>query len=459
MAKLHFSGGPRGRLGLDIGKQCKRRRIVELVLQTSLRREPGNDSDAFLTGETIMRNCWYCGKRFSDMQHILLRPDFCSEKCLKAYERDEAFRRTWEAQSVHELESASQSSIGPNQIGSFFGAPREAQGSLTGVRQQSASDEALAGIWTSILGVARYLRGRQPLPSKPRPAVLQMQEGTGEWPVYFIGFGVSEFRLAQLMGRGHSIFGVEVPWPLAWRHAAANNQIAALPKMEQLVAPYTAAISLHRRSSPCILAGHSFGGLMAFEAAHQLRRQGVKVELIILLDAPAKYATPRQIAWQKLTQVWQCGSGSRSSIGFRLGSSLRVVLWMLVKGIRALGRAFLKAFVRDPDGLTASLDEQGVPMHWGLIERVFDNAVQNYRLRCLDCRGVLFRADAKDERYERASDGTLGWGNLFSGGLEIIEVTGDHFTMLRQEPHVLTLARELNKLLSRFAQSYASRSR
>ena len=87
-----------------------------------------------------------------------------------------------------------------------------------------------------------------------------MQKGKAEPPVYFIYAGPAEFRLAELMGESHQILGIEVPWPLAWRDAVANNQISSFPSMEQLVAPYVAALSSHRRLSSCVLAGHSFAG-------------------------------------------------------------------------------------------------------------------------------------------------------------------------------------------------------
>ena len=108
--------------------------------------------------------------------------------------------------------------------------------------------------------MARVIDGRVPM-SKRRAAVSLMQEGRAGPPVYFIHAGPWEFQLAQSMGEAtRSVFGMKSPWPLAWRKAAASNEISALPTMEQLVAPYTAALSAHTRSSPCVLAGFSSVG-------------------------------------------------------------------------------------------------------------------------------------------------------------------------------------------------------
>ena len=90
--------------------------------------------------------------------------------------------------------------------------------------------------------MARVIDGRVPM-SKRRAVVSLMQEGKAGPPVYFIHAGPWEFQLAQSMGEAtRSVFGMKSPWPLAWRKAAASNEISALPTMEQLVAPYTAAL-------------------------------------------------------------------------------------------------------------------------------------------------------------------------------------------------------------------------
>ena len=224
--------------------------------------------------------------------------------------------------------------------------------------------------------------------------------------------------------------------------------------MEQLVAPYVAALRVHTRSAPCVLAGHSFAGLMAFEAAHQLQEQGGKVDMVILLDAQAKYPAPRQVAWQILQKDWKrapkCSTGRTSqSIASRLASSWSIIGWMLVKEFRGFGRWFLRAVLQDPGALTPKLDDLGRPLHWGLIERLYANAARSYRLRCLDGRGVLFRAESRDDGVARALGDSLGWDSLFSRGLEIVEIPGDHVTMMRREPHTQTLARRISELTDR----------
>lgn len=379
-----------------------------------------------MAGGIVMRQCDRCGKEFGIVRHIFLRGDFCSKKCFEDNKRYEALR----------LQCITQRG--------------EPQGSAASLSPRTPKDEARAAIWNGILGAAKYIGKRELLPTKRRPSVFLLQEGGSQTPVYFINAGLHEFRLAQSLRSAHSIFGVEIPWPLAWRRAAANNETSFLPTMEKMVAPYVAELRAHARSSPCVLAGYSFGGLMAFEAAHQLKEQGVKVEMVILLDAQAQYPTeraPHQVAWQQLQNEWKRAPDQRStdqisqSIAFRLRRSCSAIWWMLLKEMRGLGRYL----IRDSGPLTSRLDEFGMPLHWTLIKRMYDHTLESYSLRCLDCRGILFRGDSEDEN---SLGDNLGWDNLFSEGLEIIQVAGDHKGMMSEEPFNRILAREMNKLLN-----------
>jgi thioesterase domain-containing protein len=379
---------------------------------------------------------------------VFCRGNFCSAKCPEAYNRDQANWLNLNAQRLDDQLIVREARIELRKIAT-------AEKPLAKIHAMKPTHpstyEARAVLWTGILGVAKQLGKREWLPIKRYPSVVQLREGTAETPVYFIGIGLSELHLAQLMCSEHSIFAVEVPWPSAWRSAAVKNDVKGLPTVEQLVAPYVAALSVHARS-PCVLVGHSFSGLMAFEAAHQLNEQGGRVEMVILLDAQAKYPAPHHVAWQLLQKKrreaahLRLTNGTSQSTASRLGGSWSIIRWMLVREMRGLGSRLL----RDQGELTTRLDDLGIPWHWGLMMRVYSNALRSYRLRCIDCRGVLFRAD--EESPARTLDGSMGWGNLFRKGLEIIQVTGNHLTMMRQEPHDLTLARAMSKLLDRCAK-------
>jgi amino acid adenylation domain-containing protein len=290
--------------------------------------------------------------------------------------------------------------------------------------------------------LARLIDAQQPR-SKRQSAVVQLRKGQTEPPVYFIYAGPDEFRLAKLMDGRYAVFGIEVPWPLAWRDAVATNRKSAFPTMEQLVAPYVAALSAHAGASPCVLAGHSFAGLMAFEAAHQFQRQGGKVEMVILLDTWARFPTPRQVAWHQWRQNWK-----QAPNGSRLRRFWRITRWLLGQEKYRIW-SFFNRLVVDPNELIHILDEHGMPLPGRLLERLYLKIVDSYSPRCLDTRGVLFRTESIDgNAVVRGFDDNQGWQNLFSRGLEIIPMLGDHLSMIRK--HHPKLALEMNEVLKRY---------
>ena len=288
-----------------------------------------------------------------------------------------------------------------------------------------------------------------------RPSVVQIRKGTAGTPLYFIEAGSAELHLAQLMSIEHSIFATECyPWPLVWRTAAAENKTYALPTTQQLAAPYVSAISVHARSLPYVLAGYSFGGVIAFEAAHQLRQLGSNVEMVILLDSQAKQPlAPGQVAWRLLTRDWEGASNSPLATS-RLTKLLYVIKWIRRKQIGWLRRRLRQTLQGDLGPMTHRFDDLG-KLPWVLVERVYHNALRSYSLRKLDCCGVLFRSDVtvrsdlSDYRFEQHLDGSLGWQGLFGRGMEIIQMTGDHHSMMGG-PHNLMLAQEISHLLNRF---------
>jgi hypothetical protein len=190
------------------------------------------------------------------------------------------------------------------------------------------SDAARAAVWTGILGAAKLIGKRAPLPARQRPTVVQLRAGTAATPVYFIGAGLYELHTAQLMPPQHSIFAAEIAWPAEWHDASARNDTAATPVLEDLVVPFVTALHAHVGATPCVLAGYSFHASMAFEIAHQLRAKGGQVEMVLLLDPPAEYPPPHKVAWNNLRDVWmprrRATEQSRRSFAARLMLSFAV---------------------------------------------------------------------------------------------------------------------------------------
>jgi thioesterase domain-containing protein len=316
---------------------------------------------------------------------------------------------------------------------------------------RAATDEARAALWAQIIGTAKHLRKRDaPVPARQSP-VLQLKQGATATPVYFIGAGLFEFHLAGLISSEQAVHAVEITWPSEWHDAAIKNDVDACPSLEELVARYTALIHQNAGTSPCVLIGYSFNGNIAFEAAHQLKTRGTPVERVMLLDCPPEYPVWHLAARRSLAQIWNAPASS-TSIAAKFKASTPVARWALVAAVKAVKQNLQWRVMGDPGLLTTKLDTLGRPLHWRLIERLYDHSLRDYQIRRLDSRGVLFRADRAEDCPSPIADESLGWSELFAGGFDIVPTTGDHKSMVEQSPHDQNLARDMSKALD---QSYA----
>ena len=171
----------------------------------------------------------------------------------------------------------------------------------------------------------------------------------------------------------------------------------------------------------------------------------------MLLDAWAGYQIPHQVAWHKWRQdLKQAPNGLSTDrlaewLGSRLRSSWRIARWLFGQEKHRVWLFFNRL---NPGELTAVLDEEGVPLLGGMLDRVYRRIGESYRPPRLDSRGVLFRTDQINGNAVLRDDDSLGWNNLFARGLEIVPMIGDHLSMIRS--HHSTLAREMNEVLRRY---------
>jgi thioesterase domain-containing protein len=321
---------------------------------------------------------------------------------------------------------------------------------MTGT-SNTVTDEAHAAVWRRMLAVVKHLRDQKPLPLSEGSLIVQMRQGSGCVPVYWIDPDLDEFKIGQSITANIPIYAVEIRRPSLWFDSATGNETKGLPTVEQIVEPCVAAIKAHTHFSRCILCGHSFAGVIAFEAARQLAPLGIEVETILVFDTVLFTPSSHGAAWQKLKEIWFPASNTPISIPMvgRLKSSLWIMRWLLGFKWKGLTDLIVNALARPAgpaEGLTTKLDDMGKPIAWPKLKFVYDNAMNSYRVSPLDGSGVLFRAESRQDVTAYAEP-QLGWTGLFRKGLKTVSVPGDHWSMLWQ-PHAKVLAREISLILS-----------
>jgi acyl transferase domain-containing protein len=260
-----------------------------------------------------------------------------------------------------------------------------------------------------------------------KPELIRLQAGDSGQEFIFI-LDNRSFDLLKLanfyLGEDLPLYASMVPIPEQTLRAASQRQFSSLPKVEDLAAEHTDLIMHQERTGPLLLAGHCFGGVLAFEVAHQLQRAGQQVQAVLMLDT---WMTQPTSWWRRKTWL---RAHSR-----RLLQRGPLYLWR-----KSLRWANLK---REELALKHDLvvkDDFGAPVPWATVLRIYRHAVADYEPQVLPSRGILFvsKDDWLSNAYRRLDD-SLGTAQWFKDGVEVVEVPGDHVTVL-DEPHLPELA-------------------
>ncbi len=228
--------------------------------------------------------------------------------------------------------------------------------------------------------------------------------------------------------------------------AGVEAGTTATDSLPQMARDYVEAIRRVQPDGPYHLGGWSLGGLVAFEMARQLTESGAEVGSLTLLDTMTVRAGAR--AELPPTQLHS------------------YFLWELLYGMLGADTPVdpVPADIGDDDAaldyILATAVEHGVLPRTGsreLVRRLLEvfrtswRAAALYQPQRCDLDVTLLKAiDPLPEVLRSAHDivgsdyggPTNGWGALVGGRLDVIDVPGDHLTMM-SHPHVEALVPHL----------------
>ncbi|MCL4265806.1 MAG: amino acid adenylation domain-containing protein [Anaerolineae bacterium] len=248
--------------------------------------------------------------------------------------------------------------------------------------------------------------------------------------------------LSQALGTEQPFYTLSAPG-LDGRHPPFTH-------IPDLAAHYVAAMRTVQPEGPYYLGGYSFGGLVAYEVARQLRTQGEEVALLAILDMAAPiYELSSDMVADGLSSlletittiegVFQISLDLTAEILAPLSSDERLELcWQRLQAANVL-----------PQDADATLIR-----HMANFEQATVQALASYPAvaQPSDQAMVIFRA------AETAVDSFvgslpvihemphLGWSQLVSGPITVHTVPGDHFSMLASA-NAQTLAAQLRDYL------------
>jgi amino acid adenylation domain-containing protein len=305
----------------------------------------------------------------------------------------------------------------------------------------------LAGVTVEHLAKSVLSANRE----KFRSPLVAVQPG-GSAPPFFLlhgdfnGGGFYCRNLARYLGKDQPLYTL----------APHGLDGEAIPdSIEEMAADRLSTLLEFRPTGPYLLGGHCNGGLVALEMARQLKARGLRVDLLVMIDAFALNAQFRwlrgflslvglvirvertkQLDWFKKLRFYSIRLRELSTQGLRAQVSFaaeKIVRFMKILGsVLAFERRELVTEIPPAPG---QIHDKRYTKYHSVID---DYVPVRYQGPV-----VFFRSHAMQSRSP--SDPTAGWRNV-ARDVEVHWLPGDHLSCLTE--HLETLAEHLASCLS-----------
>ncbi len=322
--------------------------------------------------------------------------------------------------------------------------------SLMAVTLMARIEERLGvSLATSVLSEAttvESLARRLAATGSDSPLVELQPEGRGPGVFWFHPIGgdvLCYLELVQRLGRERPMYG--------FKAFGLDGEGEPGTSIEGIAALYEPLLREKQPDGPYLLAGWSFGGLVAYELARRLEAAGEEIALLALIDSWPP-AAARPIAETSSQEI---------------DDDVAVLSWflrdLLMRGLTDLGLSPDELRQLEPQRRFDAVVERAirselVPARGGAerlrrLYRVFQahvGAVSSFRPRPSGSELVLFKASEgpRGRVGQQPVDGGEIWQELLGRPIESHEIPGDHYSILTT-PRVDSLADHLKRCLAR----------
>ena len=262
----------------------------------------------------------------------------------------------------------------------------------------------------------------------------------GDKPPFFcvhaVGGNILEYNdLARHLDSDQPFYGLQA--------LGLDGKSAPLTDVEEMATAYLKEIREIQPNGPYYLGGRSFGGTVAYEMARLLVEQGEEIALLAIFDSYPK-------GWLKLCSEDEATRYKKEFLQLRIKRHLenwkqlgiagktkyflekanykkrkyKNLLWRFAQKTPVQARQSVNSTIRDIEEINYLAIRKYVP-------KIYTGAVTFF--------------SAKEEVCPE--ENLTGWRRLAQGGVKVIEVPGDHQTMIK-EPYVRELAKALENSIS-----------
>lgn len=210
--------------------------------------------------------------------------------------------------------------------------------------------------------------------------------------------------------------GTDQPF-YAISHQGEDGKPIRLTTVEDMAEQFIKEIRMVQPHGPYQLSGYSFGGIIAYEIAQQLRKAGEDVPVLVFFDTydPKEYLAV-----------------ARREAPLHLPLKAGVV------------RRMAKFFFDRGYDLPVKL------RHTYIID-TYNRAITDYEVIPYSGHIILLRTT------DSTGPTDMGWAGLARGGVDVRTVPGNHFNMVK-EPHVAVLAGELKRAVDAHLRERAAQA-
>jgi amino acid adenylation domain-containing protein len=268
--------------------------------------------------------------------------------------------------------------------------------------------------------------------------IVQIQPLGRKTPIIAINNTMMYYDLAQKIGTDRRFLSVQLYDP-------GNPQPLPSRSLEEITTDYVHLIREAQPHGPYILVGLCVAGLIAYEAARQLRQAGEPVALVVMADTWCPGYVVRPSFLQRiLFNISRRLIYRRHTLALLKGGAIRIDQFLattrLAKWNRLMSLLSRLRLIEDPSNLT----EEGSEDRWFLPALV--SARNNYQAPVSTGDVVLLESEVLP--LADFVDPTMGWSDLVKGQLLHYRLSGWHDRMFHDEG-AATIAEHLRPLLDR----------
>ena len=240
----------------------------------------------------------------------------------------------------------------------------------------------------------------------------------------FPGMGGYDPKLVEIgTACGGAVTPVEIAYP-AWQvlHEAGEFDF------EALVSDVVGQVTRYCPACAILLAGYSFGGIVAFAAAARLRHAGYTVRFLGLLDIEAQPGCDvRPGALRAPRTRWQHLAGFTAAI--RQGDAVSKLAYVTVRHFKSpRWGLLLRIYIRLPRRWLAGQFRNYLErdlLSWQMEPLLRQWAARRGAVRPLPVPAHLFRTEQHNEKAAHH----LGW-DCYCPDLTVVSIPGSHLSML-----------------------------